>query len=326
MICSSLALALGLFLFDSVQTPFAIYLSTLLIGTGGGVLNSETIAVISDISDDSKRGTMLSILGASYCVGSLVWTLSCRVFIIDYSVPVVWSAALIALYCAAFSFVRFPQAKIKGGESVPLWKSFSFLKYRLIAVTAFLLFFEGMAEAVCSNYTTTYLSSFGEAGIPAEVALTSLIFMTAGMMAGRFTLPVCLRSGGPVVSYYLFLSIALAGTMILFFMYDSPLAAFAAMTALGFGIGVTAPVVFSYIGEVFRKYSGTVIALVIVVAQAGMILGNYLAGKLFTGSAISCGVFRIFPFFAGALFIMLMLLFPLVVKGAAYTKKQNLDL
>lgn len=327
MICSAFALALGLCGFNSMKSTAVIYISTLLIGAGGGVLNSETIAVISDIYDDAKRGTMLSLLGGMYCVGSLLWTVACRFFVSDYSVPVMWSAALIAVYCIVFCFVKFPAAKMKKGESLSFGQSVGLLKYNLLAVVAFLLFFEGMVEAVSSNYTTTYLTLSGSEDkvLTAAVAVTALIFMTVGMMAGRFTLPLCLKSGGPAFSFYLFMVIALVGSLLLC-VHGSAIAACVTMTALGFGMGVTAPVIFSYLGQVFKKYSGTAVSIVVIVAQLGMIAGNFIAGKMFSDASLVAGINNAFPYLVAALFAVMMIIFRFVAISTVKTKNKKLDL
>lgn len=326
LLCSSLALAVGLCLFALLRTPVPVFLSTLMIGAGGGVLNSGTIALISDIYDDGRRSSMLSILGGCYCAGSLLWTVACRLYVSDCTVPTISSALLIAVYCAVFCFVRFPKAKAGKGEKFSLLNSLGLFRYRLLVIVAFLLYFEGMTEAVCSNYTTTYLTSFGAGGISLEVALTSLVFMTVGMMAGRFTLPFCLRTGGSAVSFYLFIMISLAGALMQFFLHSIPLAAFASMTALGFGLGVTAPVIFGYMGQVFRKYSGAAVALVVIVAQVGMIHGNMIAGALFSPESVESGIFRLFPLLPGALFVIMMLIFPFVVRSTANMKNKYSNL
>ena len=123
LISASLALAIGLCGFIFCHELWQLIISAFLIGAGGGVLNSETIAIISDIYGDNLRGTMLSILGASYCVGSLLWTVICRVWSYDPMIPMRWSAAVIGILSLAFIFIPFPKAKLTKEDKFSLLDS-----------------------------------------------------------------------------------------------------------------------------------------------------------------------------------------------------------
>ena len=325
LIISSLALAAGLAGFIFLHNSLSLYISTFLIGAGGGVLNSETIAIISDIYGDDKRGAMLSILGASYCVGSLLWTILCRVLVADYTLPMRWSAAVIALLSICFIFIRFPKAKLAKGEGSSILKSFSLLKYPLLVMVCSMLFFQGILEAISANYSTSYYVNT-ENGIGLNLALTALIFMTVGMAVGRFTLPLCMKVGGNKISLYLFMAIAFAGALIQYIIPHSILGAFISMTLIGFGTGVTAPVVFSYLGQVFKRYSGIAVSLSVVVAQIGMLIGNFLVGKLFMPERLERGTFHIFPIIMCVVIVLVVIHLAGVAKLTAMTKEKNLDL
>ena len=325
LIISSLALAAGLAGFIFLHNSLSLYISTFLIGAGGGVLNSETIAIISDIYGDDKRGAMLSILGASYCVGSLLWTILCRVLVSDYTLPMRWSAAVIALLSICFIFIRFPKAKLAKGEGSSILKSFSLLKYPLLVMVCSMLFFQGILEAISANYSTSYYVNT-ENGIGLNLALTALIFMTVGMAVGRFTLPLCMKVGGNKISLYLFMAIAFAGALIQYIIPHSILGAFISMTLIGFGTGVTAPVVFSYLGQVFKRYSGIAVSLSVVVAQIGMLIGNFLVGKLFMPERLERGTFHIFPIIMCVVIVLVVIHLAGVAKLTAMTKEKNLDL
>ena len=315
LVLSSLALACGLSGFIFTQNLPLLYISTFLIGAGGGVLNSETIAIISDIYDDSKRGSMLSILGGSYCLGSLLWTIICRLLVYDYTLPMKWSAIVIALFALLFVFIKFPPAKLSKGEGPSLLQSIKLLKYNILALVALLLFFQGALEAVSANFSTSYYTFFAD-GIGLDMALTSLIFMTVGMAVGRFTLPLCMKIGGNVLSIYLFLFIALCGVLLQLFMPINNIAAFASMTLIGFGTGATAPVVFNYLGKVFKRYSGAAVSISVIIAQIGMLIGNYGIGR--------SGMFRLFPLVMVVLIAAVMAIFPFVVRSSQTPPSNNL--
>lgn len=325
LISASLALAVGLCGFIFCHELWQLIISAFLIGAGGGVLNSETIAIISDIYGDNLRGTMLSILGASYCVGSLLWTVICRVWSYDPMIPMKWSAAVIGILSLAFIFIPFPKAKLTKEDKFSLIDSVKLFKYHILAVAGILFFFQGVLEAISANYSTSYYVSV-ENGIGLPVALTSLIFMTVGMAVGRFALPVCLKTGGRKVAMFLFMAIAFAGALLQYLMPASQIGAFISMTLLGFGIGVTAPVIFDYLGQVFKKHSGAAVSLSVVVAQIGMLIGNFLVGKMFLPSSVEAGAPKYFPIVMCVMIIAVCIAFPFVAKSSDKAKTKNLDL
>ena len=325
LISASLALAIGLCGFIFCHELWQLIISAFLIGAGGGVLNSETIAIISDIYGDNLRGTMLSILGASYCVGSLLWTVICRVWSYDPMIPMRWSAAVIGILSLAFIFIPFPKAKLTKEDKFSLLDSVKLFKYHILAVAGILFFFQGVLEAISANYSTSYYVSV-EGGIGKEIALTSLIFMTVGMAVGRFALPVCLKTGGRKMAMFLFMAIAFIGALLQYILPSSQLGAFASMTLLGFGIGVTAPVIFDYLGQVFKKHSGAAVSLSVVVAQIGMLIGNFLVGKMFLPSSVEAGAPKYFPIVMCVMILAVCIAFPFVAKSSDKAKNKNLDL
>ncbi|MBQ3383261.1 MAG: MFS transporter [Bacteroidales bacterium] len=322
LISASLALSLGLFGFIFCYELWQLVLSSFLIGAGGGILNSETIAIISDIYGDNLRGTMLSILGASYCVGSLLWTVICSVWLNDPMIPMKWSAAVIGVLSLAFIFISFPKAKLTKADKFSLIDSLKLFKYHILAIAGFLFFFQGVLERISQTYSAAYY----EDGIGKEMAVTSLIFMTVGMAVGRFTLPVCLKVGGRKVSMFLFLAIAFIGALLQFLMPASLIGAFVSMTLLGIGIGVTAPVVFDYLGQVFKKHSGAAVSLSVIVAQIGMLLGDFLVGRMFITSSVEAGPPKYFPIVMCAMVVAVCIAFPFVAKSSDNAKNKNLDL
>lgn len=85
ILSSVLALA-GILGLNFFATNALLQASICSLGIGGGVLNGLTNALVSDIYDDDRRGARLSLLGAFYCIGALLWTLL-NVFIKDYHIP-----------------------------------------------------------------------------------------------------------------------------------------------------------------------------------------------------------------------------------------------
>lgn len=325
LVLSCLAIAAGLILFAYSHDLYLFILSALLIGAGGGVLNSETIAIISDLYDDAARGTMLGILGGSYCFGSLLWTIICRVWIATPLVPVMWSAALIIVLTILFMFVKFPPAKVGKGEGLSFIGTLKLLKNQVLIVVSIVLFFQGIIEAISNTFCTSYLSSV-EGGIGVKEATFTLIFLTVGMTVGRFSLSAILRVIGNIASLMIFLILAFAGAVMQKVAPTSFIVSIVSMFLIGFGVGATSPIAFNYLGQIFKKYSGIAVSVAVLVAQAGMLLGNYFVGKLFIQSNLESGMFKAFPIILGIGIILVIALFPLIPRSVKNLKGANLDI
>ena len=98
------------------------------------------------------------------------------------------------------------------------------------------------------------------------------------------------------------------------------------MTLLGFGIGVTAPVIFDYLGQVFKRHSGAAVSLSVVVAQVGMLIGNFLVGKMFLPSSVEAGLPRYFPLVMCVMVVAVCIIFPFVARSSDAAKNKDLNL
>ena len=66
LVLSSLIMLAGLLIL-AYSTQWTLLVAGIFcVGLGGGVLNGETNAIVSDIYDEDKRGRKMSILGACY--------------------------------------------------------------------------------------------------------------------------------------------------------------------------------------------------------------------------------------------------------------------
>lgn len=325
LILSCVAIAAGLFMFTFSKDFYMLALSALLIGGGGGVLNSETIAIISDLYDDAHRGIMLGILGGTYCFGSLLWTIVCRLWISSPLTPVIGSSIIISICSILFMFVKFPPAKVGKGEGLSFVETLKLLKNEVLIVVSVVLFFQGVIEAISANFSTSYLTNV-DGGISAAQAVTTLIFMTVGMTVGRFSLSASIKIIGNVASLIIFLMIAFIGALLQKFMPTSYPAAILSMAFMGFGVGATSPIAFNYLGQIFKKYSGVAVSVAVLVAQVGMLLGNYFTAKLFTPEKLGDGTFKIFPIGLAIGIVLVVALFPLITRSTAKLSSKHLDL
>ena len=150
-----------------------LHTSIFMLGFGGGILNGETNALVSDIYDDDKRGGRLGILGAFYCIGALLWTLL-NYFIPEYRIPLNAVSAVMVVFIVFFCFTSFPQAKPQ--ENVSLSKSLGLLKYPALLAFSFVLFFQSGFEGASGNFTVSFLDK--AVGMDNAAATLSMTWFT----------------------------------------------------------------------------------------------------------------------------------------------------
>lgn len=288
-----------------------LHASIFCLGLGGGILNGETNALVSDIYDDDKRGGRLGLLGAFYCVGALLWTLL-NYFIVDYTMPLNAVSVVMAVFILFFMIIRFPSAKPT--ENLSVKKSLGLLKYPALLLFAIVLFFESGFEGAQGNFTVSYLCDKGEMSMSS--ATLAMTWFTIGMLVGRLPLGATLGKLGALGTLYSYLSAALAGVLLLLFGTGSVVSAYLSMILIGFGVGATYPVILNYIGGAFRELSGTAISIALFIA----LLGQYAFNKM-TGAAFDAGHQIYLPILLAAAVASMMVLVPIAVKVSSRMKK-----
>ncbi|MDR3134416.1 MAG: MFS transporter [Prevotellaceae bacterium] len=281
-----------------------LHLSMIALGTGGGILNGATNALVSSLYDDAQRGMKLSILGAFYCIGALLWTLLNYFSPTDYTFPLNSISAVMALFILFFTLVRFPAPKPQGRVSLKAY--LNLLKYPSLWLFALILFFQSGFEGVSGNFTAKFLEN--EHGLAKEAATLSLTWFTVGMLFGRFFLGYLMKKAGDSMTLYAYLTIAIAGVSLLYFTADI-IIVYLAMSLIGLGVGATYPVIFNYLGRIFKQMSGTVFSIAIFIALWGQFVFNKIVGLLFDKN--------LFEYFPAALILaafMMMILLPVAKK------------
>lgn len=307
LVASSILALAGLQGLANFKEIWLLHLSIFSLGLGGGILNGETNALVSDIYDDSKRGGRLGLLGAFYCVGALLWTLL-NYFIEDFTVPLNAVSVVMAAFIVFFAVSRFPAAK--PSENVSVRKSVGLLKYPSLILFAVVLFFESGFEGAQGNFTVSYLCGKGEMSMAS--ATLAMTWFTVGMLAGRLPLGTILGKLGALGTLYSYLTAALAGVLLLIWGAGSVAAAYISMILIGFGVGATYPVILNYIGGAFKELSGTAISIALFIA----LLGQYVFNKV-TGTAFDAGHLMILPVLLASAVACMMALVPLAVKATS---------
>lgn len=282
------------------------------IGLGGGVLNGETNALVTEIYDGNRRNSRLSLLGVFYGLGALTIPVMLRRLEESFSVEailggisVVMAAGII--YCVA---VRFPAPKQPQG--FPLKEVGRIITNPLLLILSTVLFFQSGVEGVTNNWTTSFL---GAAGQSEATALQALTWMLIGLTAARLV-QTWLFSRVSSVSVLVVSLIATAAGFCLLAFTASPVMIYVAMTIIGAGLASTFPVILGILGSRFASLSGTAFSIALVIALCGQTTLNYTTGLISGAGAIAS-----FPWLMVASVAAMLLLF-----GLYYTRLKRKSL
>lgn len=288
----------GLIFFESIPL---LQLSIVGIGLGGGILNGETNALVSDISGESEKGSRLSFLGMFYGLGALGIPSLLGVLSEHYSFETILQGiGIIMLAGILFCIpVRFPAPK--QAQGFPVKEGLGLLKESSLLLLSSILFFQSGIEGVCNNWSTSY---FGQAtDIPANQALIALTCMVVGLTAARMLQIVIFKKIKPatVLPYSLILTAIGFGLLT-----ASPgfIRTATGMVLVGMGLSSTYPVILSILGTRYPALSGTAFSIALAIALVGQAAMNGLMGMV----SVYAGGIVFYPYMMiGSLIIMLIL-------------------
>lgn len=307
LILCSIILLLGLQGVATFSDVALLQLSIFAIGLGGGVLNGETNALASDISDDNEKGSRLSLLGVFYGVGAISIPVLLRFLsaYYEYNEILHGLGVFMAVVIVFAMTVRFPAPKQAKG--FPYKKGLGMLKEKGLLLLSFILFFESGIEVCCSTWTTTYFNQV--TSITAEQGLTALTCMILGLTLSRIVLTIIYRRVKQEKVLPFCLLVGIVGFLLL---GNSPeyWRAYVGMFCIGAGLAATFPTVLSVIGGMYAELSGTAFSIAIAVGLIGQAVFNYSTGAISQVFGI-----QFFPYLMVAGIILMMILFGLTIKS-----------
>ena len=288
----------GLIFFESIPL---LQLSIVGIGLGGGILNGETNALVSDISGESEKGSRLSFLGMFYGLGALGIPSLLGVLSEHYSFETILQGiGIIMLAGILFCIpVRFPAPK--QAQGFPVKEGLGLRKESSLQLLSSILFFQSGIEGVCNNWSTSYFGQVTD--IPANQALIALTCMVVGLTAARMLQIVIFKKIKPatVLPYSLILTAIGFGLLT-----ASPgfIRAATGMVLVGMGLSSTYPVILSILGTRYPALSGTAFSIALAIALVGQAAMNGLMGMV----SVYAGGIVFYPYMMiGSLIIMLIL-------------------
>mgnify|MGYP002604932567 CR=1 FL=1 len=272
-----LAVALGR---DAAMLRWAIF----AIGLGGGALNGETNAMVTEIYEGARRASRLSLLGVFYGIGALAIPLLLawlsRSY--DYNTVLTGISAVLALGIVFCAVTRFPGAKQPQG--FPLREAGKIITHPIMLVVALLLFFQSGVEGITNNWSLMYLDSLGIGITDGRLALTAML---AGLTAARLVQSFLFSRVEPMrvlLASLLLTACGFAGLAVATGVW----AAVISMAVIGAGLASTFPVMFGVLGERFPALSGTAFSVALTVALCGQTALNYTVGAVADKQGIGC--------------------------------------
>jgi len=266
--------AAALAVMPSLHSYPGLAAAALAYGVGGGVLNTATNALVSDLSA-SARGAALNLLGFSFSLGALsaplLMSLAGGALLPPLALRVLATAAaiiLIPILWLRFPSPSQPKASVQGLLRV--------LNRPLVWLFGALLFFESGSENcmfVWSSKLTADLLQIGAAR-----ANLSLVALSSSLGVGRLLAVVWLRwlSGRNMILVSATTAVAGASLVYCKFGFTSMLEGF---VMLGLGLSAIFPTALGLAGDRFRE-TGTVFGAIMTVALVGGTAGPTLAAWL----------------------------------------------
>lgn len=266
----------GLIFFESIPL---LQISIVGIGLGGGILNGETNALVSDISGESEKGSRISFLGVFYGLRALGIPSLLGILSEHYSFETILQGiGIIMLAGILFCIpIRFPAPK--QAQGFPVKEGLGLLKESSLLLLSFILFFQSGIEGVCNNWSTSYFGQVTD--IPANQGLIALTCMVAGLTVARMLQIVLFKKIQPakVLPYSLILT---ATGFALLTAAPGFIRAAAGMAVIGMGLSSTYPVILSILGTRYPSLSGTAFGIALAIALIGQTAMNGLMGMVFT--------------------------------------------
>ena len=275
LVTSAALVASGMAGFSYAHSFGGSAIPALLLGLGGGGLNTSTNALVSDLYGED-RGPMLNVLGIFYGIGALGIPLLAAVITGHFPIaPQLLICAGLAGACALlFLGLRAPEASATRGFS---WlEMVSVARFPGVLVLGFLLFCQSGNEASIGGWTSTYVA---ETGLRARAATLILAGYWAALIVGRLLVARMLRFIGKRQLVLVSGIGALAGASILLMSRMEGLLV-AGVLLIGLSYAGIFPTALAIAGDTYRKMTGTVFGLLFAIALVGGMSFPWAVGQI----------------------------------------------
>jgi fucose permease len=192
LFASSLIVALAMVCFANAHSFAAASGAAILLGLGGGGLNTCTNVLVSELYA-AHRGPMLNLLGIFFGVGAISVPLTAASIEGHFTISQLFLfCAVLAAVCALwYAVISFPPAITK--QAFSFGDLFEAARYSGVLLLAFILFLESGNEACIAGWTSTYVDATGHS---ARIATLVLATFWGALMLSRILAAGVLRGIG----------------------------------------------------------------------------------------------------------------------------------
>jgi fucose permease len=285
LVVSSLLVALGMAGFAYAHSFIGTATPAVLLGLGGGGLNTSTSVLVSDLYGE-KRGPMLNMLGIFYGIGALCIPLLAAMLTGHFPIAsqLLICSGLAAACAVLFLVLRFPAAS--AAQSFSWREALGVARYPGVLALGFLLFCQSGNEASISGWTSTYV---GEAGLGARTATLILAGYWAALMAGRLVVARLLKFVGKEQLVLASGVGALVGAGILLTNHSEAMLV-AGVLVIGLSYAGVFPTTLAIAGDAYRKMAGTVFGLLFAIALLGGMSFPWAVGQISQALGVRYGM------------------------------------
>jgi fucose permease len=285
LMASSLLVGLAMTSFALARSYVAASLAVVLLGFGGGGLNTSTNALVSDTYGE-RRGPMLNLLGIFFGIGAVLVPLLAAAIEGHFTVSqLFFFCASLAFACALlYALVSFPPAKRLEAGSIR--ESLSAIKFQGILPLAFILFFESGNEASIGGWVSTFANARGVSPRTASLVLAAY---WAALMLSRILAARILRWLGKsqlVLACALLAAVSCAALLSV----RSPSLLAMGTALIGFAFGPIFPTSLAVAGDCYPEAAGTIFGLLFSIALVGGMSFPWLVGTLSERVALRAGM------------------------------------
>lgn len=275
LLASSLIVASAMVFFANAHSFATASVAAILLGIGGGGLNTCTNVLVSDLYA-GQRGPMLNLLGIFFGVGALSIPLTAASIEGRFTIPQLFLfCAVLAILCSLW-YAATPFPPSRATQAFSWGELLEVARYSGVLLLAFILFLESGNEACIAGWTSTYVNS---AGYSPQVATFVLSAYWAALMLSRMLAARMLRG---VTKAQLVVSsavLSLGGCAVLLSAHSLTFL-FAGTAMIGLSYGPIFPTTLAIAGDRYSQRAGTVFGLLFSIALVGGMTLPWAVGQL----------------------------------------------
>lgn len=285
LLISSLLVSAAMVWFARAHSFVSASLAALLLGLGGGGLNTCTNALVSDVYGE-QRGPMLNLLGIFFGIGALCVPLLAASIEGQFTIPqlFLFCAVLAAVCAAGYALLSFPPSK--ASDTFSLRKAVSVAEYDGVLLLAFILFLESGNEACIGGWTSTFVNSIGYSARMATLVLASY---WAALMVSRMLAARVLQAIGKSQLVLMTGLLSLLGCAALL-STRSLIVLFAGTALIGLSYGPIFPTTLAIAGDRYSQRAGTVFGFLFSIALMGGMLFPWSVGQVSQQLTVRAGM------------------------------------